>query len=160
MQPPEPQKEHKWLAQLVGEWEYESECIMGPDQPPMKAPGRSSNRLLGDVWLVSEWKGETPDGQTGTMQMQLGYDPAKQRVVGTFIGSMMAMMWVYDGGWDAAGKVLTLNADGPSFSGDGTTAHYQDIFEIVDKNNHVLRSQVQGADGKWTQFMSATFRRA
>ncbi len=26
----EPQKEHLWLQKLVGEWTYESECVMEP----------------------------------------------------------------------------------------------------------------------------------
>jgi hypothetical protein len=159
MQPAEPQKEHKLLTQFVGEWDYESECVMGPDQPPMKSPGKASNSMLGELWLLVEWEGEGPGGEKHTMLSTIGYDPAKQRVVGSFVGSPMAMMWIYDGEWDAAGKVLTLNADGPSFTGDGTTAHYQDIYEITDKDHHTLRSQVEGADGKWTQFMSMRFSR-
>ncbi len=159
MQAPEPQKEHRWLAQLVGDWTYEGDCIMGPDQPSFKSSGRSSNRQLGDVWIISEGEGEAPDGSLATMVITLGFDPAKQRVVGTFIGSMMCHLWIYDGAWDTAGKVLTLNADGPSFTGDGTTAHYQDIIEIKDKDHHVLSSQVQGPDGKWTTFMTAHYRR-
>jgi len=55
--------------------------------------------------------------------------------------------------------VLTLNAEGPSFSGDGATSKYQDIIEIVSPDQRVLRSQVLGAGGKWTQFMEAHYRR-
>jgi hypothetical protein len=36
---------------------------------------------------------------------------------------------------------------------------YQDIIEIVSPDQRVLRSQVLGADGKWTQFMEANYRR-
>ena len=38
-----------------------------------------------------------PDGGPATMIMTLGYDPAKKRFVGTFIGSMMTNLWVYEG---------------------------------------------------------------
>lgn len=159
MQLPEPQKEHKWLAQLAGDWTYESECIMGPDQPPMKSGGRAKSHMLGEVWLVSEWESEGPDGRPTTMIITLGYDPAKKRFVGTFVAAMMTNLWVYDGALDAAGKVLTLNADGPSFTGDGSIAHYQDIIEVKDRDHHVLTSQVQGPDGGWTRFMTAHYRR-
>lgn len=37
--PVQPQKEHQWLQKLVGEWTYESEALMGPDQPPVKSTG-------------------------------------------------------------------------------------------------------------------------
>ena len=35
----EPQKEHQWLQQLVGEWTYEAEATMEPGQPPSKFEG-------------------------------------------------------------------------------------------------------------------------
>jgi uncharacterized protein DUF1579 len=46
--------------------------------------------------------------------MTLGYDPEKKQYVGTWVGSMMSYLWVYDGSLDAEEKVLTLNAEGPS----------------------------------------------
>jgi hypothetical protein len=155
----EPQKEHQWLQQLVGDWKYESECIMGPDQPPMKSEGKESVRSLGGLWTLGELQSEMPDGSLGTMIMTLGYDPAKKRFVGTFVGSMMTHLWIYDGHLDASGKMLTLNAEGPSFAGDGKLAKYQDIIEVKSANERVLSSQVLGDDGKWTRFMTATYRR-
>jgi hypothetical protein len=91
--------------------------------------------------------------------MTLGYDAARKRYVGTFIGSMMSHLWLYDGSLDAAGKVLTLDSEGPSFSGDGKMAKYQDIIEIKGRDERTLSSQVLGDDGKWRHFMTATYRR-
>src|SRR5262245_18041863 len=108
MEMPQPQSEHKWLQRLVGDWEYEHECNMGPDQPPMKMTGTESVRSLGGLWTMGEGRGEMPGGEVGTTMMTLGYDPTTQRFVGTFIGSMMTHMWIYNGTLDAAGKVLTL----------------------------------------------------
>jgi hypothetical protein len=42
-----PQKEHEWLHKLVGEWSFEGECGMGPDQPPMKSTGTETVRSAG-----------------------------------------------------------------------------------------------------------------
>lgn len=50
MQTPELQKEHEWLQRLVGEWTFEHECSMGPDQPPMKSTGMESVRSLGAIY--------------------------------------------------------------------------------------------------------------
>ena len=48
-----------------------------------------------------------------TTIMTLGYDPQKERFVGTFVASMMTHMWHYNGSLDAAEKVLTLDTEGP-----------------------------------------------
>jgi len=40
--------------------------------------------------------------------MTLGYDPQKKRYLGTWIGSMMSHLWVYEVELDASGSVLTL----------------------------------------------------
>ena len=154
-----PQKEHEWLQQLVGDWTFESQADMGPDKPPMKSGGSERVRSLDGMWIIGEGQGAMPDGDPATMVITLGFDPKRNRYVGTWIGSMMHHLWVYDGELDTNKRVLTLNAEGPSFSGDGTMAKYQDIIEIVGRDHRVLRSQVQGADGKWTQFMEAHYRR-
>jgi hypothetical protein len=155
----EPQPEHRWLEKLVGEWTYETEAAMGPDKPPEKFKGFEVVRSLGGVWVICEGRGDMPGGGTGLTIMTLGYDPAKKRFVGTFIGSMMTNLWVYDGGLDAAGKKLTLDAEGPSFAGDGKTALYKDAIEFKSDDERVLTSHMLGDDGNWHGFMTATYRR-
>ncbi len=155
----EPQTEHQWLQKLVGEWTYENESSMGPDKPPEKFRGTETVRSVGGLWVVCESRGEMPGGGTATMVMTLGYDPARRRYVGTFIGSMMTHMWVYDGGLDAAGTVLTLDTEGPSFGGPGTMAKYQDAIELRGDDHRVLTAQVLTPDGIWHQFMTSHYRR-
>ncbi len=155
----QPQKEHEWLHKLVGEWTYETECSMGPDQPPGKFQGTEIVRSLGGLWVLCEGKGEMPSGGAATTIMTLGYDPAKKRFVGTFIGSMMTYLWVYDGGLDSAGKVLTLDAEGPSFTDQAKMAKYQDIIEFISADHRTLSSQSPGEDDKWHRFMTAHYRR-
>jgi hypothetical protein len=155
----EPQKEHQWLQQLVGEWTSEAECSMGPGQPSTKSYGTERVRMVGGLWMVGEGQGEMPGGGTATMIMTLGYDPQKKRYLGTWIGSMMTHMWHYDGEMDASDRILTLSAEGPSMAGDGTMAKYQDIIEIKSKDHRTLSSRVLGPDGTWNHFMTAHYRR-
>ena len=117
-----PQKEHEWLQQLVGDWSYEHESPAGPGQPPLKLTGTESVRSFGALWVVCEGRGEMPGGGTALTIMTLGYDPATKRYVGTFVGSMMTHLWLYDGQLDASGKVLRLGAEGPNFTVPGKTA--------------------------------------
>jgi len=155
----QPQKEHQWLQQLVGEWTYESDCSMGPDQPPSKMKGTESVRSLGGLWVQCEGRCEMSGGGVMTSIMTLGYDPKRKRYVGTFIASMMTHLWVYEGELDAAGKVLTLDAEGPSFTAEGKIAKYKDAIEIKSADQRVLSSRTLGDDGKWHGFMTAHYRR-
>lgn len=155
----QPQKEHQWLQQLVGEWTSEAEAPMEPGKPPQKFTGTESARSLGGLWMVAEGQGEMPGGGAMTTVMTLGYDPQKKRYVGTFIGSMMTHLWVYDGALDAAERVLTLDTEGPSMVGDGKITKYKDMIELKSHDHRVLTSQMLGEDGKWHPVMTANYRR-
>lgn len=159
MQVPEPLKEHRWLQRLVGEWTFEMEMTMGPDQPPMKSHGRETVRSLGGLWTIGEGVGEVPGGGTHQSIMTLGFDPQTKRFVGTFIASVMTHLWPYNGTLDPSEKVLTLDSEGPGFAGDGTMSKYQDIIEFVSDDHRTLSSQVLGPDGVWIPFMKAHYRR-
>jgi hypothetical protein len=155
----EPQREHKWLEKLVGEWTYEAEGVMEPGKPAERCGGTESVRSLGSLWIVAEGQGEMPGGGAATMLMTIGFDPEKKRFVGTWVGSMMTHMFVYDGALDAAERVLALESDGPSMAGDGTMARYRDAISIESDDHRVLTSSVRTPDGTWQPFMTAHYRR-
>ncbi len=153
-----PQKEHEWLQQFVGSWTFESQCMGEPGKPADTFKGTEQVKSIGGLWIVGEGKGEMPGGGEGHMRLTLGFDPKRNRYIGTWIGSMMTHLWIYEGELDPSGRILTLNAEGPSFTGQGM-ARYQDIYEIKSSDHRVLTSRSQGADGQWTQFMTAHYRR-
>lgn len=159
MQQPNPLPEHEWLLALVGEWSFDSECQMGPDQPPMKSAGTQTTRSLGSLWILGEMLVDDADGEPMRSVMTLGFDPIQSRFVGTFVSSCMTYLWPYDGQLDSARKVLTLDSEGPSFAGDGTMAKFQDIIEVLDRDHYVLASRYRDANGSWTNFMRANYTR-
>ncbi len=151
---PQQQPQHLWLQKLVGEWTYDSEAIMEPGKPPTKHSGTQTTRPLGGLWTLSE-------GKCADMAsvITLGFDPAKNRFVGTFIASMMEHLWIYDGELDAAGTTLSLYADGPSFTEPGKTAKYKDAIEMKSDDHYVFTGGVYGEDGSWTCFMTMNYYR-
>jgi hypothetical protein len=184
----EPQKEHDWLQKLVGEWTYESDEPTKPGQPPAKCTGTESVRSLGGFWVLAEGQGGMPGGGAATMVLTLGYDPQKKRYVGTWIGSMMSHLWVYEGAVDVTGNTLTLHAEGPNMAVEGKTAkplagrrgasgaeallpcdwqhgqsrvtgEYKEVIEFKSDNHRVFTSHVLGEDGKWQTMMTVNFRR-
>jgi hypothetical protein len=151
-------KEHQWLKQLEGEWITSSEMILGPDQPPMKGSGTDSSRMLGDHWSISEMK-TTVAGTTVTGIMTIGWDAAKKKFIGTWIDSMTDKMWHYEGTLDAAGKKLSLHAQGPSMTDPTKNSNYIDAIEIVDKDTRILTSSIEVEGKGWTTFQTSTTKR-
>ena len=155
----EPQKEHQWLQQLVGDWSYESETSMDPGGPAKKFHGTERVRSIGGLWILAEGQGEMPGGGAAQMMQTLGFDPKKRKFVGTWLGSMMTNLWVYEGSLDEAGKVLTLATEGPDFTQEGKTAQYRERIEIISPEHRTFSSSAQGTDGQWVTFMTAHYRR-
>ncbi|HEY0983265.1 MULTISPECIES: DUF1579 domain-containing protein [unclassified Schlesneria] len=159
MEIPKPLKEHEWLQQLVGTWTWEAECDGGPGQPPVRNTGTEVVRSLGGLWTVGEGASKSPEGEECNMITTLGFDPATQRFVGTFIASVMTHLWPYNGTLDDSGTVLVLDSEGPGFSGDGKLCRYQDTIKIVDADHRILSSQVMEESGTWKHFMTSHYRR-
>jgi uncharacterized protein YndB with AHSA1/START domain len=154
--PPTP--DHGWLHRILGEWRFETECSMGPGQPVMTGEGIERVRALGGYWVVGESEGGMPGVGPARWIVTMGFDPAAQRFRGTFVGSMMPHMFVYDGKLEADGRTLTLDTEGPAMNGPGT-ARYQDIVEMLGDDRRTLTSRVQMPDGSWVQIMSSRFQR-
>jgi len=156
-----PEQQHQWLQKLRGDWTSEATCAMGPDQPDqnMTMRGTESVKGIGDLWIVCEGKGEMPGGGEANMRLTLGYDPAKKKFIGSWVGSMMTHMWVYEGELDAAGKVLTLNTTGPSMTEPGKMEQYRETIELKTNDHRVFSSSMKGLDGKWATFMTCHYRR-
>jgi hypothetical protein len=153
-----PQQEHQWLDQLLGQWKFEHNCQM-PNGSKSTTHGAMNCRSLGGLWLISESSGDSPGGGAWASIMTLGFDPAENQYVGTFVGSMMANIWPYHGVLDETGKRLPLHSKGPKFDGSGS-GEYRDTIEIVDANNWLFISEFQDDDGSWLQFMRGRHTRS
>jgi len=143
--------EHRWLEQLTGRWQVTFDM---KDHPLWQEDVRS----LDGLWFIAELHGPMEDGTPATMIMTLGYDPARQCFVGSTIGTMMSNLWIYEGKLDEAGRVLTLDCDGPDMDGSGRTTRYQDIIEIVDAGTRRFSSRMQNADGSWKHVMASQYK--
>src|SRR5690606_4393519 len=112
---------------------------------------------IGDLWVVCESQGRMPDRNPVTMMMTLGYDSKKKRFVGTWLGSMMDYLWVYDGALDESGKALVLETEGPGPDGKNMIA--KEVIEIKSENERVFTSHMRGEDGEWKLLMTTTYKR-
>jgi Protein of unknown function (DUF1579) len=149
----EPTPEHRWLEQMIGEWTSETECWSAPDQPSSKHAGTEVVRAFSPLWVIADG-----DGEGCRSTAILGFDPTQQAFVGSFFASSMAYHWVYRGKLDDARRVLTLDADGPSWA-DSSITQYHDIHEIVSPDLRTLRSEYLDRSGKWVEFLQVRYHR-
>ena len=106
MQLPPPMAEHKRLLEGVGEWEG-TLTMWVPDQPEQQIAAREVIEPLGSYWTRSRFTCDfmgLPFEGTGTT----GYDPVKQRYVGTWVDSMTMELVVMEGEMSADGKTLVM----------------------------------------------------
>ncbi len=156
--PAQPLEQHQWLQQLVGEWAGTSEAKMEPGAEPMRMEFTETVRSVGGLWILAEGRFDV-GGQPMHGVLSLGYDPAKKHFVGTWLDSMQTHLWVYRGSLDDAKKVLTLETEGPAFDDATKMAKYRETIELPGDGKRSFTSSVQGADGAWTTFMRAEYRR-
>jgi hypothetical protein len=156
----ETRAEHRWLQQLVGGWTSVTEMPSRAGEEPERLNGKETVRTLGEFWVVCDGRGEMPGGGEMQWVMTIGYDAARGRFVGSWIGSPMTHLWIYDGELDAAGRTLTMESEGPDFVVEGASARYRDVIEIHGDDRRTLTSCVLAGDGEWKHMLTAELRRA
>jgi hypothetical protein len=108
------------------------------------------------LWIVAEGISTAADKPL-TSILTLGYDPARQKYVGTWIDSTTSHLWSYEGTVDAAGKALTLESEGPGAG--GKPCRFRDVIEFQDGDHKTVTSSIRGEDGTWTTYSTVSYRR-
>ena len=157
---PLPVEEHQWLQQLAGEWDGEIEAQLEPGQPPRRSTATESVRLVGGFWVVTEMQGTCPVlGAPFTSSLTLGYDPDRDKFVGTWVDSMSSHLWRYEGTLDPARNVLTLETEGPCPLVPGKLSKFREVIELESKDHKVFTSSIQREDGQWVTLATCNSRR-
>ncbi len=154
-------EEHKLLKQDVGTWTATVKTWMGPDgQPapdaePMVTKGEEVNRMLGQFWVVSSFKGEfggMPFEGLGTS----GYDTKTKKFVGSWVDSFSPSAMQMVGTYDKATKTLTHMTTGVGMDGQ----EYKGKSELVYKDENTrLLTMYEMKDGKALRSMEILYER-
>ena len=144
---------HLWLHRSVGEWTTETEA-MDPEGNKFTTTGTESIRKLGEYWIVNEIKGIMPDdNQPAEMVVAIGYDIKKGKFVGSWVGSMMENLWVYEGEMDENGA-LNLYSEGEDMMDESKTAVYRDQISWESDDVRLFTSSAKDEKGEWFSFMT------
>jgi hypothetical protein len=150
--------QHQWLQQLVGDWAVDMEHIGAGGKPSEKSQWSERVRTLGELWIVANGEGDMPCSGHVTASTTLGYDVSQEKFVGMFVGSMMSMIWHYQGHLSADGRKLVLDTEGPAME-DMQVGQFQDTIEIIDRDHRTMTSRGLRHDGTWVEFMVARYTR-
>jgi hypothetical protein len=89
--------------------------------------------------------------------LTLGYDPQKQKYIGSWVDSMTSHMWKYEGTVNAAGNILTLDTEMPC--GPGKVSKFKEVTEFKSADHRLFTSTMQGEDGEWRVAVRVNYRR-
>ncbi len=153
---PEPTPNHTRMMESVGIWDVKAKHFMEPGKPPMETTAVETITAVGGFWTVSRYESNIM-GAPFVGQATMGYDPEKKVHVSTWVDSMSPMMMRFEGNYDAAGKVITMKAKGPSMMGPGT-ADWRSVMEHQDKNHLLFKMFVTMPHGE-VQIMENAYTR-
>jgi hypothetical protein len=156
-QMPKPAKEHKWLEQFTGDWEFETEALV-PGGESIMAQGTERAHMLGGFWLVAEGDSKMMGMKVNTI-FTVGYHPGEKKFVGSWVDSCTGHMWKYEGTLDQEGRALALETRGPSPLDPTKQANFREVLELVDKDHKTFTSYFQGEDGNWQKMVITRYTR-
>ena len=156
---PQATAEHKALAYEVGTWDAEAKMWMAHDAEPMTSKAVEINKMLGEQWIMSEFRGEVM-GVPFVGHGQFGYDPHQKKYIGTWIDSFSPHLSVMEGTMDEATKTLTMMSQGfDSMLGKEVTSKMVSMMIDHDHKKFQIFMPLPGKLGEWWKQMEIDYTR-
>jgi len=142
----QPTPHHKLLAKDAGIWDASIKIwTSGPGSEPTVSKGVETNTMLGDHWLVTEFKGDF-GGQAFEGRGQLGYDKNKGKFVSTWIDTMNTEIMLLEGDLDENTHTLTMSGKGKDPAGKPYEA--KEVSERKADDTRVFTMFMKSAETK------------
>lgn len=133
--PAQPSEEHKLLQEDVGTWKAEMKIWMPGADEPMTAEGEEVNEMFGPFWVISKFKADMM-GQPFEGRAAMGYDPVKEKYIGTWFDTMNPHMSFMEGTYDKESKSMTLMTRGIGM--DGKPSRGKNVMVTKDDGSRVF----------------------
>jgi hypothetical protein len=127
--------EHALLKKMAGTWDTTVKFMI-PGMPPDISKGSETSRMLGDLWLLSDFEGtamEAPFKGHGIM----GYDPAKKKYVGVWVDTMSTHPQLSEGTYDERTRTMTMTAKGMDMA-TGQPVDQRHVSRFIDDDTAVF----------------------
>lgn len=150
---PQPGPEHKWLAEMVGEWA----CVMNSGGQESKGTMRVESVCNG-MWIATHFEGVLV-GEEFEGRGMTGFDQHKKRYVEIWCDAMSSAPVMFEGSYDMATMTLTMKGQmADPLSGSPVDVVSRTVFK--DKDHHTFQIFVVGPDGDESEMMSIAYTRS
>lgn len=149
-QPPSAPPEMEIFKHEVGEWDVEIKAWEGPGEPKI-TKGSESNRMMGDFWLIGDFKGKL-FGFDFLGHGTYTYDPEKKKYIGTWMDSLGPAVMHTEGTYDKEKKTLTMVGDAMAPTGE-MAPHI--LTSVFGDNKKTMTMEIKQKDG--TKFKMLEF---
>ena len=153
-----PSEEHKILKHDVGDWDCEMKLWEAPGSEPLVTKGTEVNKMLGDFWVLSEFKADF-GGQPFEGRAVMGYDPAKKKYIGTWFDSMNPYMSHMEGTYDASTKTMTMMMRGTGPDGKPTRGKNVVVSKDGGKTRFFTMYQAMPGSEEMVKVMEITYKK-
>ena len=154
-------EEHAILKKDVGRWKAVTTVWMNevgetdPNAEPQSSEGIETNRMVGDLWVVSDFKGEF-GGMPFSGHSVTGYSPEKKAYMGTWIDSFSIKPMKMVGTYDKSSDTMTFNTEG--WGMDGKPYKGKIVAEYIDRSTRKM-TMYDIKDGKEIKSMQIEYSR-
>lgn len=131
------------LKQDVGTWNCEVKFFADPSAPPTVSKGTETCFMVGDYWLVSNFKGDIM-GTAFQGHSQTGFDSATKKFVGTWIDSMSPFAMTTEGSWDEKTQTVTSTGVGKDPTGNETKHKMTVVYNKDGSRSFTMFGEVNG----------------
>ena len=152
-----PVPEHAVLKEQAGVWDATVESFMAPGQPPMLSKGVETGTMVGDFWLVSDFKTRDDGRSRSPGTARSATIPAKKKYVSTWVDSMTPSLSLGESDYDPATRTFTGGSTDSTTRASPTKIKAVTVWK--DPATRVFTMSLKGPDGKEMTAMRITYTR-
>src|SRR5262245_61500649 len=101
----------KQMKRDLGTWNVVIKMFSDPSAEAAVSKGTETNVMLGDMWLIGQFKGEIM-GMNFEGLRQTGFDPEKKSFVASWVDSTSPYVTRMEGTWDEKTQTMTSAGTG------------------------------------------------
>src|SRR5262245_50471575 len=135
----------------VGAWNVVIKMFGDSSSAPAVSKGTETNAMLGDLWLIGQFKGEIM-GMKFEGLRQSGFDPEKKTLVVSWVDSMSPYVTRMEGNWDEKARTMTLAGTGKSKQGNEIRSRMVGTYNKDGSRTSTMYMLINGKSVKMMEF--------